>query len=166
MIDNFLLYFGRSMPKRKKYSKIAQFGIVCGTWRRCFSASACDSTADLAYLKLPAFLLVWERIPPKHSPNLAKDLRFYKLCNETISFLIHYPSLRLKITHRNNKLPDDPVKYDFETVHNIDEYGADFDDSVRGSLKTWNMTVQYWLAVNIHRRFPIRALRLVAFDIC
>ena len=64
------------------------------------------------------------------------------------------------------KLPDDPVKYDFETVHNIDEYGADFDDSVRGSLKTWNMTVQYWLAVNVHRRFPIRALRFVAFDIC
>jgi len=48
---------------------------------------------------------------------------------------------------------------DFETVHNIDEYGADFADSVRASLKTWNMTVQYWLAVNVHRRFPLRALR-------
>jgi lysophospholipid acyltransferase 7 len=48
--------------------------------------------------------------------------------------------------------------YNFETIHNIDEYAAEFYD-VRGSLKSWNMTVQFWLATNVHRRFPLKALR-------
>lgn len=48
--------------------------------------------------------------------------------------------------------------YNFETIHNIDEISAETND-VRGSLKSWNMTVQWWLAVNVHRRFPMRALR-------
>ena len=48
--------------------------------------------------------------------------------------------------------------YNFETIHNIDEYAAEFYD-VRGSLKSWNMTVQFWLATNVHRRFPLKAFR-------
>ena len=75
------------------------------------------------------------------------------------------------------------MAYNFETIHNIDEYAAETYDvgytltslivdkfrsiifllslykQVRGSLKSWNMTVQWWLAVNVHRRFPLRAMR-------
>jgi lysophospholipid acyltransferase 7 len=53
------------------------------------------------------------------------------------------------------------VEYNFETIHNIEEYSTEFDD-VRGSLKSWNMTVQWWLVQNVHRRFPLKALRVVA----
>jgi len=41
--------------------------------------------------------------------------------------------------------------YDFETIHNIDEYGAEFVGTMREALKTWNMTVQYWLATNLYK---------------
>ncbi|XP_046654481.1 lysophospholipid acyltransferase 7-like [Daphnia pulicaria] len=50
--------------------------------------------------------------------------------------------------------------YNFETVHNIDEYSAETCD-VRGSMRAWNMTVQWWLVVNVHRRFPVKPLRTV-----
>ena len=29
-------------------------------------------------------------------------------------------------------------------------------------MKTWNMTVQYWLAMVIYKRFPIKSLRTLA----
>lgn len=61
---------------------------------------------------------------------------------------------------RNNK-DRSSITYNFETIHNIDEYAAETSD-VRGSLKVWNMTVQWWLAVNVHRRFPFKPLRTVA----
>ena len=42
----------------------------------------------------------------------------------------------------------------FETMHNIDEYGAETVTTMREALKTWNMTVQWWLVVNVYRRLP------------
>jgi len=54
---------------------------------------------------------------------------------------------------------DEIVAYNFETIHNIEEYATEFYD-VRGSLKSWNMTVQYWLAMNVYRRVPVKALRV------
>ncbi|CAG0912539.1 unnamed protein product [Notodromas monacha] len=42
-------------------------------------------------------------------------------------------------------------EYDFETVKNIDAYGSDFAPTVREGMRWWNMTVQYWLAVNIYK---------------
>ena len=42
-------------------------------------------------------------------------------------------------------------KFDFETVHNIDERGAEFVPTMREALKTWNMTVQYWLATTVYK---------------
>ncbi|TRY68844.1 hypothetical protein TCAL_03048 [Tigriopus californicus] len=50
----------------------------------------------------------------------------------------------------------------FESVHNIDEYGADFVPTMREALRTWNMTVQYWLANIVYRRFPMKTLRTAA----
>ena len=49
---------------------------------------------------------------------------------------------------------DDRVN--FETVHNIDEWGSDFAPSMREALKCWNMTVQHWLVVVVYKRFPVR----------
>ncbi len=42
-------------------------------------------------------------------------------------------------------------EFDFETVHNIDEYGAEFVPTMREALKTWNMTVQFWLATIVYK---------------
>jgi len=52
----------------------------------------------------------------------------------------------------------------FETIHNIDEYATETVSTMREALKTWNMTVQYWLASNVYRRLPgvSRGLRSVA----
>ena len=44
------------------------------------------------------------------------------------------------------------LEYNFECVHNIDEYSTDFVPTFRGALKSWNMTVQYWLAANIYKK--------------
>jgi len=53
-------------------------------------------------------------------------------------------------------------KIDFETVHNIDEWGADFTPTMRGALKCWNMTVQHWLVMVVYKRFPVKSLRTTA----
>merc|ERR1712013_384084 len=47
----------------------------------------------------------------------------------------------------------------FEAVHNIDEWGADFVPSMREALRCWNMTVQHWLVLVVYKRFPVKALR-------
>lgn len=53
-------------------------------------------------------------------------------------------------------------KLNFETVHNIDEWGADFTPTMRQALKCWNMTVQHWLVFVVYKRFPVKALRTLA----
>lgn len=53
-------------------------------------------------------------------------------------------------------------KYDFETIHNIDPYGADFCTTFREGMKNWNICIQYWLAVYIYKRFPDKKLRTTA----
>ena len=45
---------------------------------------------------------------------------------------------------------------DFETVHNIDEWGSDFVPTMREALKCWNMTVQHWLVFVVYKRFPYK----------
>ena len=67
----------------------------------------------------------------------------------------------------------------FETVHNIDEWGSDFVPSMREALRCWNMTVrislsiplldfhrlynlsqvQHWLVFVVYKRFPVKSLR-------
>jgi len=47
----------------------------------------------------------------------------------------------------------------WETVHNIDEWGSDFVPSMREALRCWNMTVQHWLVFTVYKRFPIKSLR-------
>lgn len=49
--------------------------------------------------------------------------------------------------------------YDFETIHNIDAYTTDTCWTFREAMKSWNMCVQYWLAVNVYKRFPSKRYR-------
>ena len=56
----------------------------------------------------------------------------------------------------------DKEEYDFETVHNIDEWGSEFVGTMREALRGWNMTVQYWLVAVVYKRFPVKPLRTVA----
>ena len=54
------------------------------------------------------------------------------------------------------------LDYDFETVHNIDIYGCELAPMTKQGLRSWNMTVQYWLASFVHKRVPasLKAHRL------
>lgn len=59
------------------------------------------------------------------------------------------------------KSPEDAAgdSYSFETVRNVSPYGADFCTTFREGMKHWNITVQYWLAVNVYKRFPNKQFR-------
>ena len=43
---------------------------------------------------------------------------------------------------------------DFETIHNIHEFKTESVTTMREALKSWNMTVQWWLVANVYRRLP------------
>ncbi|VDI11645.1 lysophospholipid acyltransferase 7 [Mytilus galloprovincialis] len=45
-------------------------------------------------------------------------------------------------------------KYDYQTVYNLSIYGCELGRTTREGLRSWNMTVQYWLAAFVHRRIP------------
>lgn len=49
--------------------------------------------------------------------------------------------------------------FDFETIHNIDAYTTDTCWTFREAMKSWNMCVQYWLAINVYKRFPSKTYR-------
>lgn len=53
------------------------------------------------------------------------------------------------------------LKYDFETIKNIDAYATDTCITFREAMKHWNTCVQYWLAVNVYKRFPSKAYRYI-----
>lgn len=55
------------------------------------------------------------------------------------------------------------VEMNFETIHNIDEFATESVTTMRDALKTWNMTVQWWLVANVYRRFPQFSRNLRAF---
>jgi len=54
---------------------------------------------------------------------------------------------------------DQLKQINFQTVHNIDEWGSDFVPSMREALRCWNMTVQHWLVFIVYKRCPVRSLR-------
>ncbi|XP_055710525.1 lysophospholipid acyltransferase 7 [Phlebotomus papatasi] len=49
--------------------------------------------------------------------------------------------------------------YDFNTIKNSDVYTTETCWTFREAMKSWNMCVQYWLAMNVYKRFPSRKLR-------
>lgn len=57
---------------------------------------------------------------------------------------------------------------DFNTVYNIDVMGSEFKPTVRDGMRSWNITVQYWLVVNVYKPlsgYP-KAIRYVAKSLC
>ncbi|XP_075047603.1 membrane-bound acylglycerophosphatidylinositol O-acyltransferase MBOAT7 [Mixophyes fleayi] len=50
------------------------------------------------------------------------------------------------------------IEYDYETIKNIDCYGADFCVKVKDGMRCWNMSVQWWLAQYIYKNSPIKSL--------
>jgi lysophospholipid acyltransferase 7 len=53
-------------------------------------------------------------------------------------------------------------EYDFETVENVNMMGVEKCLTFREAMKHWNKCVQYWLAINIYKRFPNKKYRILA----
>ncbi|XP_064623281.1 lysophospholipid acyltransferase 7-like [Lineus longissimus] len=51
------------------------------------------------------------------------------------------------------------IDYSFETIRNIDIHGCELAPGVRGGMKAWNKSVQYWLAAFVYRKFPMKSIR-------
>ncbi|KAK2156635.1 hypothetical protein LSH36_208g01079 [Paralvinella palmiformis] len=49
------------------------------------------------------------------------------------------------------------IAYDFETVRNIDIHGCELSPTIRIGVRSWNTTVQFWLANTIYRRLPFKS---------
>ena len=47
-----------------------------------------------------------------------------------------------------------PVEYNYETIHSLSIYGCELGRTTKEGLRSWNMTVQYWLAAYCHHRLP------------
>ncbi|CAG9863117.1 unnamed protein product [Phyllotreta striolata] len=54
------------------------------------------------------------------------------------------------------------LDYNYDTVHSIDPYGTDSAPTMREAMRYWNMTVQYWLANYVYKRFPYKQFRVHA----
>lgn len=71
----------------------------------------------------------------------------------------HGPSK--EITQEFIDIPENR-EYDFETVQNVNMLGVEKCFTFREAMKHWNKCVQFWLAVNIYKRFPNKKYRIVA----
>ena len=138
-----------SLQKQMTFFIITLCYIGFGTWFPFFSHSAWEYILDLHCLNALALWLGLELIQKEQTIDQEKDPRISKpYPNCKYSFITLKP-ISWGIPLRSK---DDSVEYDFETVHNIDEYGSDFTPTVRAGMKCWNMTVQYWLATNVYKR--------------
>ncbi|XP_030764555.1 lysophospholipid acyltransferase 7 [Sitophilus oryzae] len=54
------------------------------------------------------------------------------------------------------------IEYNYKTVLNINPYGTEFYPTLREGMRNWNITVQYWLAMCIYKRFPYKKFRTFA----
>lgn len=66
---------------------------------------------------------------------------------------------------RLKKLSDEDAKkcqYDFHTVESMDVWGCETVVTLRDSMKVWNKAVQYWVAMVVYKRFPIKSLKIHA----
>lgn len=50
-------------------------------------------------------------------------------------------------------------KFDFETIHNMSIWEVETCTTVRTAMKVWNTCVQYWMAVNVYKRLPLKSIR-------
>ncbi|KOB79401.1 Leukocyte receptor cluster member 4 protein [Operophtera brumata] len=54
------------------------------------------------------------------------------------------------------------AQYDFNTVESMDVWGCESVVTLRDSMKVWNKAVQYWVAMVVYKRFPIKPLKIHA----
>lgn len=50
-------------------------------------------------------------------------------------------------------------QYDFNTVESMDVWGCESVVTLRDSMKVWNKAVQYWVAMVVYKRFPVKPLK-------
>ncbi|CAK1596056.1 unnamed protein product [Parnassius mnemosyne] len=66
---------------------------------------------------------------------------------------------------RLKKMSEEEAKitqYDFNTVESMDVWGCETVVTLRDSMKVWNKAVQYWVAMVVYKRFPVKALKIHA----
>ncbi|XP_045497757.1 lysophospholipid acyltransferase 7-like [Colias croceus] len=54
------------------------------------------------------------------------------------------------------------AQYDFNTVESMEVWGCESVVTLRDSMKVWNKAVQYWVAMVVYKRFPIKPLKIHA----
>ncbi|XP_021192342.3 lysophospholipid acyltransferase 7 [Helicoverpa armigera] len=54
------------------------------------------------------------------------------------------------------------TQYDFNTVESMEVWGCETVVTLRDSMKVWNKAVQYWVAMVVYKRFPIKPLKIHA----
>ncbi|KAJ8913222.1 hypothetical protein NQ315_016165 [Exocentrus adspersus] len=72
----------------------------------------------------------------------------------------HGPTENFKTLKELTK-PEDlkNIEYNYETIRCVNPYESDFTPTMREAMKHWNITIQYWLATYIYKRFPFKKLR-------
>ncbi|CAF4834436.1 unnamed protein product [Pieris macdunnoughi] len=64
-----------------------------------------------------------------------------------------------------NEMSEDEAKvtdYDFITVESMEVWQCESVVTLRDSMKVWNKAVQYWVAMVVYKRFPIKPLKVHA----
>ncbi|ESO84216.1 hypothetical protein LOTGIDRAFT_155546 [Lottia gigantea] len=64
------------------------------------------------------------------------------------------------LTALEDSVKEEKVEYDHNTVYNLDIYGCELAPQTKDGLKAWNKSVQYWLAAYVHKRVPIKSLKV------
>ncbi|CAH2102801.1 unnamed protein product [Euphydryas editha] len=54
------------------------------------------------------------------------------------------------------------TEYDFKTVESMEVWGCETVVTLRDSMKVWNKAVQYWVAMVVYKRFPVKSLKVHA----
>lgn len=66
-----------------------------------------------------------------------------------------------KVQYLQFKRNPEKHTYNYKTIQNIDVYNTETCWTFREAMKHWNICVQYWLAVNIYKRFPSKKYRTI-----
>lgn len=126
-----------------------------------FSAITSGTTSFylLIHYKFNSLSLVFGAYPisgkpkPGAGPTDLKELEKY-LIQSIVSF---FGQLFVSFSFiKNNKDDDLTESVNFETVHNINEWGCETSPTVKNVMHHWNMTVQYWMASFVYKRVPFK----------
>ncbi|GAB1610528.1 lysophospholipid acyltransferase 7-like [Argonauta hians] len=66
----------------------------------------------------------------------------------------------LKALHKLKSVPKKSASYNFEAVNNLYIWGCELAPTTKEALRSWNKSVQYWLANIVYRRVPVKSFRV------